>query len=84
MTHFRLRGYAIGYALVTRETRAVTRVTRKSRVRVHESVFPCVAINYQFRSIRKSTRNRVTHVTTGNSRVTARVTNILSRNQKKG
>lgn len=83
MTPFRLRGYARGYASVTRETGAVTRVTRKSRVRVHESVYPDVSQwNTSFCSIQEAARNRVTHVTTGISRVTVRVTNHLLRNQE--
>lgn len=83
MTLFRLRGYASGYASVTRETRAVTRVTRKPRVRVHERAIPRNQYQYPFSATRETTRNRVTHVTTGISRVTVRVTNHISRNQEK-
>ena len=82
MTLFRLRGYASGYASVTRETRAVTRVTRKPRVRVHERAIPRNQYQYPFSATRETTRNRVTHVTTGLSGVTDRVTNTFSRNHK--
>lgn len=86
MTQFWLRGYAIGYASVTPETAVVTLVTRKSRVRVHERYFltrVCITnVFLLFASIWKSTRNRVTHVTTVLSRVTAGVTINLLRNQK--
>ncbi len=82
MTPFRLRGYARGYASVTRGTGAVTRVTRKSRVRVHERLSRCEPMKCVFCSIHEAARNRVTHVTTGISRVTVRVTNHLLRNQE--
>lgn len=87
MTLIRLRGYAVGYAPVTRANGVVTRVTRQTRACVHERIeksYVCdLPMRYQrlFLSTHKATRNRVTHVTTPFPRVTAGVTNHLSRNQ---
>ncbi len=88
MTAAQLRELRHGYASVTRETRAVTRVTRNTRARVHERDTPYIHISIKesdknkFCANTKTTRNRVTRVTARVSRVTSRVTTSLSRNYK--
>ena len=83
-----LRGLRVGYASFTRESRVVTRVTRKTRARVHERFTSYVYLSikitdqYKFSANTKTTCNRVTRVTTRLSRVTSRVTTSFSRNHK--
>lgn len=82
-----LRRLRVGYALVTRETRAVTRVTRKPRARVRERFFNSFSSSVhmcKFRESWKSPRNRVTHVTAMLPGVTVRVTRPFTRNQNEG
>ena len=88
MTAPQLRELRQGYASVTRETRAVTRVTRNARAHVHERYTPYTYIpikesdKYKVCANTKLTRNRVTRVTARVSRVTSRVTTSLTRNYK--
>jgi len=83
MTPRWLRQLRRGYASVTPETRAVTRVTRKHHARVYVSAYPscvfvCFGVAEFVAANRKVRRNRVTHVTVPYCRVTHGVTHVTT------